>query len=134
MVQDIVSIGKSLELEVNEDDVVELLEDHSQELTPEELIELQLEQVKAMEEEHSAEEQDVPDASTAEIKDIGSKWSEVQAFIEKHHADKTVTRRAVEILNDNVMVQFCKILQQRKKQISLDRNLMQLPTASPSKE
>lgn len=133
-VHDIVSIGKSMELEIDENDVIELLQDHNQELTAEELMELQLEQVKAVEEEYLVGEQEVPDASTVEIKDICNKWSEVQAFIEKYHPDKTVTSRAVEILNDNVMEHFRKILQQRKKQLSLDHYFMQLPTASPSKK
>ncbi|XP_060794322.1 tigger transposable element-derived protein 1-like [Neoarius graeffei] len=126
VLHDIVSIGKSLELEVNEEDVVELLEDHKQEPTTEELVDLQREQVKVMQEEHSGEEEEeVVDASSAEIKAICNKWSEVQAFIEKHHPDKTVASRAVDILNDNVMAHFRKITQQRKRQVSLDRFLVQ---------
>ena len=44
IVQDIVSLGKSMGLEVDDDDVKELVEDHHIELTTKELLHLQREQ------------------------------------------------------------------------------------------
>ncbi|GCC24859.1 hypothetical protein chiPu_0003262 [Chiloscyllium punctatum] len=122
-------------LEVDEDDVAELVEDHRQELSTEDLVELQQEQVKVMQREHSGEEEEErEDVSSVQIKDICSKWSEVQAFVERHHPNKNVTNRAVNSLNDNVMSHFRKILQQRKKQVSLDRFLVASPTSKRQKK
>ncbi|GCC31773.1 hypothetical protein chiPu_0010234 [Chiloscyllium punctatum] len=121
-------------LEVDEDDVAELVENHRQEFSAEDLVELQQEQVKVMQEEHSGEEEEErEDVSSVQIKDICSKWSEVQAFVERPHPNKTVTNRAVNILNDNVVSHFRKILQQRKKQVSLDRFLVASSTSKRQK-
>ncbi|XP_060681089.1 uncharacterized protein LOC132815825 [Hemiscyllium ocellatum] len=91
-------------LEVEEDDVMELVEDHRQEISTEDLVELQQEQVKVIQQEHSGEEEEEREGvSSVQIKDICSKWSEVQAFVERHHPNKTMTNRAVNILNDSVI-------------------------------
>lgn len=67
----------------------ELVEDHNEELTTEELLELQNEQMKVVPEEHSSEEGDnKEDVTTAKINKIRRKWSDVQEFIEKHHPNK----------------------------------------------
>ncbi|GCC35790.1 hypothetical protein chiPu_0014278 [Chiloscyllium punctatum] len=81
-VNEIVTLGQNLGLEVEEDDVAELVEDHRQELSTDDLAEVQQEQMKVMQQEHSGEEEDDEreDASSVQIKDICSKWSEVQAF------------------------------------------------------
>ncbi|XP_060679998.1 tigger transposable element-derived protein 1-like [Hemiscyllium ocellatum] len=134
VVNKIATLGQNMGLDVDEDDVMELVEDHRQELSMEDLVELQQEQVKVMQQEHSGEEEEEKeDVSSVQIKDICSKWSEVQAFVERHHPNKTVTNRAVNILNDNVMSHFQKILQQRKKQVSLDRFLVASPTSKRQK-
>lgn len=99
-------MGRSLGLKVNEEDVVELAEYLRQELTTDEVAELEHEQMKIILEEHSGEEEQVVkrvNVSSADKKEVCSKWSEVQAFIEKHHPNKTVTSRAVDSLNDNVV-------------------------------
>ncbi|XP_066978517.1 tigger transposable element-derived protein 1-like isoform X3 [Macrobrachium rosenbergii] len=135
VVDEIVSMGKSMGLEVNDADMEELVEDHREELTTEELLELQSEQVKAIHKELLLEEEeDREKITSAQIKDICSKWSEVQEFIEKHHPDKVVASRAINILNDNAMSHFRKILQQRKRQISLDRFHVQKSEKEPSKK
>ncbi|GCC29115.1 hypothetical protein chiPu_0007552 [Chiloscyllium punctatum] len=134
VVNEIVILDQNLGLEVNEDDLAELLEDHRQELSTEDLVELQQGQVKVMQEEHSGEEEEErEDVSSVQIKDICSKWSEVQAIVERPHPNKTVTNRAVNILNDNVMSHFRKILPQRKKQVSLDHFLAASPTSKRQK-
>ncbi|GCC22655.1 hypothetical protein chiPu_0001043 [Chiloscyllium punctatum] len=95
VVKDVVTLGQNMGLEVDKGNVAELVEDHRQELSTEDLVELQQEQVKVMQQEHSGEEEEErEDVSSVQIKDICSKWSEVQAFVERHHPNKTVTNRA----------------------------------------
>ncbi|GCC27658.1 hypothetical protein chiPu_0006084 [Chiloscyllium punctatum] len=74
VVNGIVTLGQNMGLEVNEDDVAELVEDHRQDLSTEDLVELQQEQVKVMQQEHSGEEvEEREDVSSDQIKDICSK-------------------------------------------------------------
>lgn len=126
-VEEIVSIGKTLGLEVNEEDVEELLDDHKEDLNTTELQELQNEQQKTLTEEHSShsEDEEREEVVPSEvIREVLAKWNDVQEFIEKHHSNKTVAIRTVNLMNDNVMSQFRKVLQNRRRQITLDRFLL----------
>ena len=53
--------------------------------------------------------------TSAQIKDICSKRNEMQEFIEKHHPNKIVANRAINILNDNAMSHFRKNSAAKKK-------------------
>jgi len=119
-------------LEVNNKDVEELLEDHKDELSTEELQQLQKQLQKAIVEEMSSEEgrEDVP---TSLIHDICAKWGEVQIFVEQYHPDKAVASRSINIFNDNAMCHFRNILKRRKK-VTLDSfSVRQRPSGSEAK-
>ncbi|XP_023235463.1 uncharacterized protein LOC111634854 [Centruroides sculpturatus] len=120
------SIGKSLRVEVDDADVEELLKDHQNELTTEELIAMQEEQMKVLQEEHSSEESEKAreEITSAEIKEICRKWNDVQEFIEKHHPNKVVANRVINLMNDSVLVHFRKILIKRVRQSTLDHFLV----------
>lgn len=122
IVDDVVSTDTSMGTEVD----IENVENHTEELTTEEPVKLQNEHMNVIQEEHSSEnDEDMEEASITLIKEICGKRSDVQAFIEKHHPNKTVTNRAVNILNENVMSHFWKIHQKSKRQISLHLFLLQ---------
>ena len=125
VVDEIVSLGKNMGLEVDGNDLEELIEDHSGELTTDELVDRQNEQLKTLKEEQSSDDEEPVTVSTARIKEICSKWADVEDFIVNHHPNKLVANRAVNLMNDNAMAHFRKILQQRKRQISLDSFLVQ---------
>ena len=110
----ILCLGKNMGLEVNNEDVEELLEDHKDELSMEELEQLQKQLQKAIVEEMSSEEgrEDVP---TSLISEICAKWGEVQSFVERYHPDKAVASRSINIFIDNVMCHFRNILKRRQK-------------------
>ena len=113
-------------LDVNKDDIEELVDSHSTELTTEELLHLQQQQQKELvEEQASSEDEDVrEEVASAVINEMCAKWGELQAFVEKYHPDTAVASRAVSIFNDNVMLYFRKIVQKRKKQLTMDRFLV----------
>nr|XP_034983735.1 tigger transposable element-derived protein 1-like [Zootoca vivipara] len=70
VLEDIVSLGRTMSLEVKEEDVCELVEDHDQELSIQELVKLQAE---ATQEQTPLEEEEVPieeQLSSTELKDI----------------------------------------------------------------
>lgn len=50
------------------------------------------------------------------IKNICSKWSEVQSFVEKYHPNKVAASSVVGMFNDNVLSHYRKILKWRQKQ------------------
>ncbi|KAM3922863.1 tigger transposable element-derived protein 1-like [Leptodactylus fuscus] len=122
VVDDVVAIGKTMGLDIQQDDINELVEGHAAELTTEDLMHLQQQQQKDMVEEISSEEEErVEDISSGLIHEMCAKWAEIANFVEQHHPDKVVANRAVNIFNDNVMSTFRKILQRRKKQQTIDK-------------
>ncbi|XP_066444151.1 E3 ubiquitin-protein ligase ZFP91 isoform X1 [Eleutherodactylus coqui] len=121
MVQSIVDLGKSMGLEVSVEDVEELVDDPSEELTTEELQDLHLE----MQQTADGEEETGEDVPSSEIKDILSMWSKVQGFVEKNHPDKAVAGRVCNLFNDNALPYFRQILKRRQKRTSMDSILGQ---------
>lgn len=121
-VEEIVSLGKSMGLEVDERDVNELVEEPSQELTTEELDELHSQQ-HTVDQRKISSEQDpemVEVISTRDIKEILGMWEKVVEFVDKNHPEKVATDRASELFNETCLTHFRIILKERKKQTSLD--------------
>jgi hypothetical protein len=81
VVDDIVIVAESIGLQVDSGDVEELVEEHSEELSTEELQQLLAEQQRMAAEELSEEEredqQSVQQISSSEIKEILNKWTEL---------------------------------------------------------
>lgn len=114
-------MGKNMGLEVNSDDIEELVKDHDEELTTDELVTLQNEQHKVLTEEQSSEEEDEREMIKSDVlKDIIGKWNGCQNFFEKHHPDKTLTNRVLNMMNDHVISHSHKVLMRRKRQVTLD--------------
>ena len=120
--EEIVSLGKSMGLMMDERDLNELVEEHSQELTSEELQELQSQQHSGVLQEIGFEEEPELEEviSTSEIKEMLGMWERVSQLVEKKHPEKVATGRASELFNDTCLTHFRSILKVRKKQTSLD--------------
>ncbi|GFU35122.1 tigger transposable element-derived protein 1 [Nephila pilipes] len=118
--EEIVSLGKSMGLEVEERDVNELVEEHTQELTTEEIQELQSQQHTEVMQEIGFEESEEEVISTSEINEILGMWERVSQFEEKKHPEKVATGRVSDLFNDTCLAHFRNILRGRKKQTSLD--------------
>ncbi|UYV71284.1 hypothetical protein LAZ67_8002500 [Cordylochernes scorpioides] len=121
----IVSLGKTLGLEVNEPIIQELVEEEDQELTTNELIDLHREQHQEVKEViSSGEEEDensLGSLPSDQIRKICKMWETVQLFVAKHHPNKPAALRATDQFNDNAMSHFREILKKRQKQQSLDQ-------------
>ncbi|XP_068121604.1 tigger transposable element-derived protein 1-like [Hyperolius riggenbachi] len=127
VVDEIVSLGKTMGLEVNEDDIEELVEENSHELTTDELMDLHLAQQQVVMKEISSEEKakNTKDFLTSnEIQEMFHMWESLQNFVVKHHPDKALVVRAVELFNDNAMSHFHEILKRMQQQLSLDMRLV----------
>ena len=128
------SLGKNLGLDVDGEDLEELVEEHTQELTTDELIQLHKEQQREVIEELSSGEEEVKKDTipSSEIKKALKNWEELQNFIEKHHPNKEVSGRAINLFNENALSHFRDMLKRREKQISLDRFLVKQPKRQQS--
>ncbi|GIY25563.1 hypothetical protein CDAR_262811 [Caerostris darwini] len=131
--EEIVPLGKSMGLEVEERDVNELIEEYTQELTTEEIQELQSQQHTEVMQEIGFEESEEEVISTSEIKEILGMWESVSQFVEKKHPEKVATGRASDLFNDTCLTHFRNILRGRKKQISLDMFFSKRPTGESEK-
>ncbi|GIY54166.1 hypothetical protein CDAR_446231 [Caerostris darwini] len=93
--EEIVSLGKSMGVEVEERDVNELIEEYTQELTTEEIQELQSQQHTEVMQEIGFEESEEEVISTSEIKEILGMWESVSQFVEKKTPRKSCNRSCI---------------------------------------
>ncbi|KAG7166763.1 hypothetical protein Hamer_G010423 [Homarus americanus] len=97
-------------LEVDDDDVEELMEEHSKELSTEELLELHKEQnetlKRSLTSEKSGEEEDKDDKEESRIfpakdlKDAFFCWSKLSKLAEDYHPDVGSVQKAISVFND----------------------------------
>jgi hypothetical protein len=122
-VEDIVSLGQSMSLEVDEEDVEELVKEHKTGLTTEELQDLHKEQQQEVAEKLSSGEEKNNEGSitTADITELLGYWSKTQNLVKKWHPKVAVLNRCINLFDNNVMQHFHKILKNRQKQMTLDR-------------
>ena len=64
--------------------------------------------------------------TSAIIKDICDKWTEVLKFVEKYHPNKFDVNRAINIMNDNVISYFKETLKRKRIQTTLDTFLTKI--------
>ena len=123
VVEDIVSLGQSMSLDVDKEDVEDLVKEHNTKLTTEELQDLHKEQQHEVAEELSSEEEKNNEGSitTADIKELLGYWYKTQNLVEKWHPNVAVVNRRIKLFDDKVMQYFRKILKSRQKQMTLDR-------------
>ncbi|XP_064111358.1 tigger transposable element-derived protein 1-like [Macrobrachium nipponense] len=123
--EEILSIGKTIGLKVDERDIEELVEEHSEELVEEHSEELTTDELKELQEQRHTEalteatsEGEVTEPeiiSTKDLKDILAMWERVAGFVEKNHPEKIATSRATELFNDTCLHHFRNILKGRMK-------------------
>ncbi|XP_067132611.1 tigger transposable element-derived protein 1-like [Centruroides vittatus] len=113
VVQEIISMARELELEVEMWRMwrmEELIEEHQEKLTTEELQALLAqEHDEAQREASSDEEEEVQSnqpISTAAIKDFLVKWGEVQEFTNTHYPDTAEANRINNLYNDTLACHF----------------------------
>ena len=124
LVEDIVSMGKAMGLDVDNNDVNELVAEHEEELTTVDLQQLHAEQQSDLVQEiaDSNEDNDEPETtSSSEIKNILGMWETISNFIETKHPEKVKTGRATVLFDDTCLMHFRNILKGRKKQTSIDK-------------
>ncbi|KAG7169053.1 28S ribosomal protein S9-like 1 [Homarus americanus] len=118
VVHEIVSLGNSMGLEVDDDDdVEELVEEHSKELSTEELLELHKEQnetlKRSLTSEESGEDEDKEESLIIPAKDLKDAlfcWSKLSKLAEDYHPDVGSVQKAISVFNDNVMNYFWKLM------------------------
>ncbi|GFX46220.1 uncharacterized protein TNCV_2298691 [Trichonephila clavipes] len=124
---EILTISRDLDLEVNEDererDIEELIMGHEDELTTEELQEILNEEHQETHRNVSPSEQEKDERGptpTSAIKDVLKKWADVRAMVLEWHPNQANVSRVGDLYNDNDINYFRKILKKREKQSTLD--------------
>ena len=120
-VEEIVSLGKAMGLDVDEEDIDDLVEEHNDELSTDELQELVAMQTAAAVEELEEDEEEAEVLPSAEIRDILRQFHNVVDYVEKNHPEKVMTSRVIAHFDDVCMTHFRNIVKSRQRQSSLDR-------------
>ena len=120
-VDDIVSMGKSMGLEVNDEDIDELIQEHREELSTTELQELEEMHTSAVRETFREENLDAPVVPSVQIREVLKKFHEINTFVETHHPEQMFSARAIAHYDTACLAHFRQILKRRQKQTSLDR-------------
>ena len=124
LVDAIGSMGQNLGLEMDSGDVEKLLDEHRDEITIEELQQLQEGQKRTLTKEMSSDEDEGRKiVSTADIKEICAKWNDIQNFVELYHPDKATSSRAVYMFNALLSATFVKFLNGGRSQLRLISSL-----------
>nr|XP_023656335.1 tigger transposable element-derived protein 1-like isoform X2 [Paramormyrops kingsleyae] len=126
LMEEIVSLGRSMGLEVDGGDVQELVEEHDPELSTQDLHELakQLEDQRK-EELSSGEDEGRDEIPTALIKEMNSYWTKLSNFWMEYHPHKADIDRVIHLVNNNAVDHFQRILKKRQKQLSVERFLIE---------
>ncbi|XP_069937013.1 tigger transposable element-derived protein 1-like [Cherax quadricarinatus] len=127
VVEAIVSLGKSLGLEVCDEDVEELMQNNEEELTTADLQELQVQQQWITSQECSSEEEEERwrKMTSSRIKEMCSMFTRAQAFLDDFYLVTEVANRIGSMYNDTLVSHFREILRAREKQSSLERYFVQ---------
>ncbi|XP_013007869.1 tigger transposable element-derived protein 1-like isoform X2 [Cavia porcellus] len=89
------------------------------------------EQQRALVEKFFTEKEEEEDEVSSDmIKSIMVKWKECQDFFEKHHPNITITNRVLKLMNDNVVSHFRRVMQRKKKQVTLGRFFVKIDPAA----
>ncbi|CAH2325224.1 tigger transposable element-derived 1-like [Pelobates cultripes] len=125
VLEEIVFLGRTMVLEVTEEDVYELVEDRD--LTTEELVELSKE---AMEEQTAFEEKEEmseEQLSSTELKEAWQMWVNLQTFVQQHHPEKALAHSLVSSFDTDIMSPFRGMLKRRQRQQTMERFLQKQP-------
>ncbi|XP_077453985.1 uncharacterized protein LOC144072678 isoform X2 [Stigmatopora argus] len=133
VVEEIVLLGTAMGLELDVEDVEELLKGHQEELTTEELKELEAMQRSALRQEMGEDEETVA-VATESIGEMLDKFAELSQFVEQNHPQKRWCRSAIGHFDHVCLLYFRKIVKRRQKQSSLAQFLAQLSSSESTVE
>ncbi|GFW91484.1 uncharacterized protein TNCV_3376481 [Trichonephila clavipes] len=132
---EILTIARDLELDVNEDDIEELIMGQEDELTIEELQEILNEEHQETQRNVSPSEQEEDESGpmpTSAIRDLWKKWEAVRAMVLEWHPNQADVSRFGNLHNDNAINYFRKILKKKRKTIGIG-HVLQRPISKKMK-
>jgi len=140
VVQEIVCLGSSLGLEMNEEDMEELVEDHRKELSFEELVELYNEEAEALKQriafgdekdENKVKSHSIP---AEDLKEVFSCWNKLSKLMKDYHPDTATVEMGLDHFNDTLMAHFWRVQKPRIKQSNLDSFFKKVDKRPPTDE
>ena len=121
-VQGIVCLVSTMCLEMNEEDVEELVEDHRKELSFEELVELRNEEAEALQQRIAFGDEEDEDKEKGhsipaeDHKEVLPCWNKLSKLMKDYHPDIAAVRMGLNHFNDTLMVHFWRVQKSRIKQ------------------
>jgi len=97
--------------------------EHNEDLTNEELIDLQSALEDDLEKQTLSDEITEEQQPSSGIREMLKAWESVEAYLQKYHPNKLETIRSTDLLNDTVS-HFRQILKRRQKQTTSDSFLI----------
>ena len=119
--EEILFLANNMGLEVDTEDIDDLVDENTEELTTEDLLQLQERDVSVEKEECIVREKEIP---TNAIKELLTKWQDISQFIERTHPENASTHRAISLFDDTALKYYRNILRGRKRQTTMDGFLM----------
>lgn len=137
VVQEIVCLGSSMGLEINEKDVQELVEDHRKELSFEELVELHNEQAEALKQRIAfgdMEEEPIHSIPAEDLKVVFSCWNKLPKLMKDYHPEIAAVEMDLNHFNDTLMAHFWRVKKSRIQQSNLDSFFKKVDKCPPTHE
>jgi len=122
VVQEIVCLGSSMGLEMNEEDMEELVVDHKKELSFEEVTEVHNEEAEALKQRIAYKDEDKEKSCTIPAEDLREVFScqnKLSKLTKDCHQHTVVVEMVLNYFNDTLMVHFWGVQKSRIKQSNL---------------
>jgi len=137
VVQEIVCLGSSMGVEMNQEDMEELVEDHRKELSFEELVQLHNEETEALTQMAFGDEEDDNKEKShsipaEDLKEVFSCWNKLSKLKNNYHLDTAAVEMGLYYFNDTLMAQFWRVQKSRIKQSNLDSFFKKVDKCPPT--
>ncbi|XP_053129291.1 tigger transposable element-derived protein 1-like [Hemicordylus capensis] len=117
VVEEIVSLGQTMGLEVSTQDVEELAEGHNLELSTEDLLSLQEQEQQGVQPDTPEEQEEEPrQLPSSSYKRACELWGELQTFVNDLSEDQAAAQEAVEHFDNVVVAPWRAMLRKRQRQ------------------
>ena len=137
IVQEIVCLGSSMGLEISKEDVEE---DHRNELSFEELVELHNEEAKALKQRIAFGDEEDEDKEKShsipaeDLKEVFSCWNKLSKLMKDYHPDIAAVETGLNHFKDTLMAHFWRVQKSRIKQSTLDSFFKKVNKCPPTDE
>jgi hypothetical protein len=137
-VQELVCLGSSMGLEINEEDVWELVEDHRKELSFEGLVKLHDEEAESLQQriafgnKENKDKEKSHSIQAEDLKKVLPCWNKLPKLMKDYHLDIGTVEMGLNHFNDTLMAHFWRVQKSRIKWSNLDSIFKKVDKCPPT--